>query len=219
MIGRNNIIAIIPARSGSKRLKNKNIYKIKNKPLIVYTIEAAKRSKYIDNLIVSTDSKKILNIVNKYGINQYKLRPKKLSGDETETIDVVKYEIRKYKLDKLIVILLQPTSPLRLTSEIDKSLETFNIKKLNSLVSITKYNTIPKNPIQKDKHKKIKNFLNSNKKSNNFGLNGSIYIFKAKYMFKNNKLYGKGSYCFETNYSSSIDVDNIDDIEQVKKLI
>ena len=219
MIGRNNIIGIIPARSGSKRLKNKNIFKIKNKPLIVYTFEAAKKSKYIDNLILSTDSKKIINIATKYQIKYHKIRPKKLSEDKTPTIDVLKYELKNYKLNKLIVVLLQPTSPLRLTSEIDKSLEIFFNKKLNSLVSITKYKTIPKFPIQKDKHNKIKNFLRPSKKTNYFGLNGSIFIFRANFLYKYNKLYRKGTYCFETNYSSSIDVDNIDDIKQVKKLI
>ena len=97
MIGINEIIAINPARKGSKRLKNKNIFLLNKSPLIEYTIMAAKKSNFIDKIIVSTDSKKILSIANKNGIKVNKLRPKKLSEDNTPTIDVKKNETKKLK--------------------------------------------------------------------------------------------------------------------------
>ena len=124
MIGINEIIAIIPARKGSKRLKNKNIFLLNKSPLIEYTIMAAKKSNFIDKIIVSTDSKKFLSIANKNGIKVNKLRPKKLSEDNTPTIDVIKYETKKLKKNYFILV-LQPTSPLRSTLEIDKSIEIF----------------------------------------------------------------------------------------------
>ena len=96
------ILGLIPARSGSKRIKNKNIYELNGKPLIQYTIEAAKNSKLLDDVIVSTDSKRIAEIANNFNINVPFLRPKKLSGDKIEMIEVIKHVVKKKNLKKLI---------------------------------------------------------------------------------------------------------------------
>ena len=90
-------IAIIPARAGSKRLKNKNLKLINGKPLIYYAIKTAIKSKLFDEVIISTDSLKILNKAEKFGAKNNGLRPKKLSDNLALLPDVVKYEIQKHK--------------------------------------------------------------------------------------------------------------------------
>ena len=89
-------ICFIPARSGSKGIKNKNVQKIKNKTLIEYAYEVAKKSKIFDKIVLSTDSEKYLNILKKH-IDTPFLRPKRLSNDKTTDIEVLNYELKKYE--------------------------------------------------------------------------------------------------------------------------
>lgn len=122
----NKIIAIIPARGGSKGLPRKNIKPLLGKPLVAWTIEQAKNSKYIDRIIVSTDDKEITEISRKYGAEVPFLRPKELARDDSPTIDVIMHAIDWFEkrgdyFD--IVVLLEPTSPLRDVEDIDKCVE------------------------------------------------------------------------------------------------
>jgi len=135
------ILAVIPARSSSKRLLGKNIKKLLGKPLIAWTIEQAKKSKYIDKLIVSTDDKEIAKISEKYGVEVPFLRPKELARDNSPTIDAVFHAINWFESRGEcydILVLLEPTSPLRKDDDIDKALELFfdNFNKADSLVSV-----------------------------------------------------------------------------------
>jgi len=120
------VLAIIPARGGSKGLKDKNIRPLLNKPLIAWSIEQAKESAYLDEVFVSTDSLQIAEVATKYGIKVPSLRPDELSSDTASSMDVILYtidileEIGK-KFD--IVIMIEPTSPLRETKDIDRSIE------------------------------------------------------------------------------------------------
>ena len=98
MFNGKKVIAIIPARSGSKSIKNKNIIKIKGKPMIEYTIEYAKKSKLVDQIIVSTDSQKYLSKIRKYNLTYEILRKKKLSKDLTQDFPVVKDALIKSEL-------------------------------------------------------------------------------------------------------------------------
>ncbi len=136
-------ICIIPARSSSKEIKNKNIQIVGGKPLIYWTIKEAVKSKFFSKVIVSTDSPKIKKISEKYGAECPFLRPKKLSGDKTPTIQVINHAVRflKNKMNFTnydYVVLLQPTSPLRKVSDIDKSIKLFLSKKnSSSLISVS----------------------------------------------------------------------------------
>lgn len=111
------ILAIIPARKGSKGLKDKNIKDFCGKPLICWTIQSAIKCKFIDKVIVSTDSKKIKDISIKYGAEVPFFRPKKYSDDKAKTLDAVNYTVKKLEKDKSYfadyIVTLQPTSPLR----------------------------------------------------------------------------------------------------------
>ena len=122
-----NTISIITARIGSKRLKNKNIKIFKNKPLIYYSIKNSLESKYINHTFVSTDSKTIAkNFKKKYGADVPFLRNKKLSGDKISTYNVIKGIIgmceKYYKKKFDLIVILQPTSPLRKTEELNNAI-------------------------------------------------------------------------------------------------
>jgi len=120
------IICIIPARSGSKGLKNKNILKFENKPLIARTIEYATSCKKIDNVIVTTDSKKIAKIASKYGAETPFIRPKKLAGDLSTTEDTLKHALIKYESIKNIkydyCIYLSPCDIFRKSEWLEKGI-------------------------------------------------------------------------------------------------
>ena len=122
-----NILAIIPARGGSKGIPHKNIQNLAGKPLIAYTIIAAKKSKLIDKIVVSTDDKKIAKISEACGIEVPFLRPKNISKDNSSTIEVVKHtlEFLRTNQDYIpdMIIVLQPTSPLRTTRLIDNAIK------------------------------------------------------------------------------------------------
>jgi len=120
------ILAIIPARGGSKGLPQKNIRPMLEKPLIGWTIEQAKASKYIDEIHVSTDCQKIADTAEKFGIKVPELRPAKLAEDSTSSMEVVNYILENYDSKGLefdILILLEPTSPLRKIDDIDNAIE------------------------------------------------------------------------------------------------
>ena len=125
MIKKNRVIAVIPARAGSKTIIDKNVTLLAGKELIGWTIEAAKSSKYIDRVIVSTDGKKISEVASRFGAEVY-VRPKHLSQDSSLVIDCLRNLISRLKREKETanyLILLEPTSPLRNTKDIDLSIE------------------------------------------------------------------------------------------------
>ena len=131
MINGKSVFAIIPARGGSKGLPKKNILPLAGKPLIVWSIEAAKRSNYIDHCIVSTDNKEIANVAKLNGCEVPFLRPKHLALDETPSIDAIIDAVNFY-VNKTIsynyLVLLEPTSPLRNSNDIDNALNKLNNK-------------------------------------------------------------------------------------------
>lgn len=138
MIGNKKVIAIIPARGGSKGIKDKNIADLNGHPLIYYSIKTVLESKYVDDIVVSTDSERIRNIAIQCGAACPFLRPKELASDEAKTIYSVLHVVRKLdtqgsKYD--VLILLQPTSPLRTAGDIDSAIELFE-KKKQDVVSV-----------------------------------------------------------------------------------
>jgi CMP-N-acetylneuraminic acid synthetase len=134
------ILALIPARGGSKGIKDKNIIDLCGKPLIAYTIEAALGSNYIDGVVVSTDSQKIADVAVSCGASVPFLRPAELAADTSKTIDGVIHALNTLKEQGRtydVLILLQPTQPLRDTSDIDNAITEFFAKNYSSLVSVS----------------------------------------------------------------------------------
>ena len=143
-VKKRNVIAIIPARGGSKSIKNKNLSLINNKPLIYYSIQSAKNSKFVNRVIVSTDCKKIANVAKKYKAEVPFLRPSKISKDKTADYPVILHAILKLKLNQKefendIILYLRPTQPLRSSSDIDNCISVIKKNsKINCVRTIRK---------------------------------------------------------------------------------
>ena len=140
MINGLRVMALIPARGGSKGIKNKNIIDLCGKPLLAYTVEAAKTSRYIDDVIISTDSEKIARTAIQFGAKVPFLRPPELAADTSPTIEAVLHAIATMKsmgAEYDILALLQPTSPLRTADDIDGAMETFVANGLQGVVSVS----------------------------------------------------------------------------------
>ena len=137
-----NIVSIIPARQNSQSIKNKNLAKLGNKPLIYYSIKAALKSKMISRVIVSTDSKKIMQLAKSFGAEAPFLRPKKLSKTNSSIHEVAIHAINfieKKENSKIpSIVVLQPTSPLRSFIDIDKAIELFIKSKAEYVTSFSK---------------------------------------------------------------------------------
>ena len=203
-------IAIIPARKNSQRLKNKNLKSFFGKPLIYYSICEAKKSKFISEVIVSTDSKSIANKSIKYGAKVPFLRSKILSGHKVETVDVIKDLYNRYIFkDKYIkrIIVLQPTSPLRDHKDIDNSLIFYKSKKADLIMSVCEakpkswfYELNEKKKINLNKKKSIKPYKN-------YLLNGAIYIYNIN-LFKKKNITPKKVFGFVMAKKKFVDIDD-----------
>ncbi|HEC1794931.1 TPA: acylneuraminate cytidylyltransferase family protein [Campylobacter lari] len=212
-----DFLVIIPARSGSKRLKDKNIKILKNKPLIAWSIEAALKSKYIKNVIVSTDSQEYAKIAMQYGAQVPYLRDRSLSDDISSSFDVIKNIIDFYTAKNIsfkYIVLLQPTSPLRNNKHIDEALDLFFMKKANSVISVCECehsplwsNTIPENgAMDLFLPSEIKN-LRSQDLEKYYRLNGAIYIAKIKEFIEHKGFFMPNSFAYKMEPVCSIDID------------
>ena len=211
------ILGLIPARSGSKGIPMKNIKKLNGKPLVAHTILAGLKSKNIDKILVSTNSKKISSISKKFGAEIPFLRPKELSGDTSKTIDVVKHTLKflneneSYVPD--IIVILQPTSPLRTSQMIDKSIILLKNSNASCVLGVKKITQHPYNSFS-NKQKFLKPFKNNFQKYSQrqalpelFYPTGSIYTFWRKTIEENNSYYGKKILPYILPEENSIDID------------
>ena len=226
-----SILAIIPARGGSVGLKNKNMYPLNGRPLLFYTLNAAKKAKLIDRVIVSSDSKKILNFSKKNLVEVIR-RPKKISGTKSTTHEAIIHCLNFLKKNKNyvpdIIIILQPTSPLRNYKHINKAIEIFlKDKKATSLVSCVKvpHNFHPMSLMKESKERYLVNFLKRKKfifrrqdKGLLFARNGAA-IYIVKYEHVNKFLFGGKIINFTMNEDDSIDIDSLADIKIAKKIL
>ena len=222
------MLVLIPARLGSKGLKNKNIKNFHGKPLIAHTIIAAKKVKKVNRIIVVTESKKIKKIAEKFGAEVPFLRPKKLATSSSLAIDSYIYTIKKIQKNEKKKIrtfmVLLPTSPLRNSNHITKALNTFNSKKHDSLISVSRSDV----PISWNKILDKKGFLkeifiengilkNRQHSRASYIPNGAIYIFKFALLEKYRKYIFKKTIAFIMDKRNSIDIDNIGEFNLAKK--
>ncbi|GCD11347.1 acylneuraminate cytidylyltransferase family protein [Clostridium tagluense] len=221
-------LAIIPARGGSKGIPNKNIMAICGKPLIAYTIEAGKKSKYIDEIIVSTDSDVIKVIAQQYGAVVPFLRPEELSSDSAKSIDVVIHAIDFYKNNNIAfdyVILLQPTSPLRTFEHLDEAIEKIIESSRTSLVSVceAEENPILMRNIENDKLKEVISFEGTNLRRQDlptfYIFNGALYINSTDMLVDEKKFVNEDTIPYVMDKESSVDIDTMLDARLVELLI
>ena len=229
MYNNNKIIGIIPARGGSKGIRKKNIVDLAGKPLIAYTIEQAKGSKYMDKIIVTTDDEKIAEISRSLGAEVPFSRPKALATDEAKGIDVVLHAITWFDSNEEsfdIVMMLQPTSPLRLSEDIDKAIEVLFLKNAMAIVSVCKSEHHPlwSNTLPEDSN--MKNFINPEYMNKNrqelpvfYRLNGAIYLSFCNYIKDRKSFYGENTFAYIMPDERSIDIDNMLDFKLAELLL
>ena len=217
----NKIVAIIPARGGSKRIHNKNLYPIYDKPLIQYTIDQAKKSKLLMDFFVSSDDKKILDYAK---LNDCKIinRPVSLSKDtstsEEVLIHAVKF-IKKFYFDFDAVMMLQCTSPIRNPDDIDNAIKSFAKNRFDSLMSVVKHKRFH----WEIRNKKLvsinydyRNRPRTQEFSNQFMETGSIYITNINNLIKTKNRLGQKIVPFIMDEITNFEIDDINDIDIVK---
>ena len=217
------IIAIIPARGGSKSIPNKNIKKLNGIPLINYTIKNCLKSGIFDYIIVSTDSKKIYNKVKKFKKILIFGRNKSISKDNSKTEGVVTNVLNKlrplknYKPDWIFIT--EPTSPLRSKATLinAKNILLKN-KKINSLISLLKLNNIP-GLLRNNKFNYIQNRKSRRQDRNPFYMESStLYCVNYKYFIKTKKIVEKKPFGFEIPKLECIDINDFDDFKIAEAL-
>ncbi len=220
------VLAIIPARGGSKRLPGKNILPLQNKPLISWTIEAGLNCEYIDRVIVSSDDKNILKISENYG-SEILLRPKQFSTDKASSVSVIKHVINEIDEKFDFFVLLQPTSPLRTENHLNLAFKKLQKLKADAIISVCKVdhsplwsNTLPKNESMINFLNKEAIGLRSQDLPVHYRLNGAIYICNTKKFIEQKTLYlEKNIYAFIMDRASSVDIDEKIDFKLAESII
>ncbi len=189
MINGKTVLAIVPARKDSKRVKLKNFRIFRGKPLYYWPLILSGKSKFIDRIVFTTDSASMYSKAKqKFNIVDY-IRPKNLAKSDSLASDVILDVLKNISNKFDYFIYLQPTSPLRTIRDIDNSLKMIEVKKGNTLVSVTENSKKP---------------------------NGMIYISKTDFFLKKKSFYNKKILFFKTPLRRSIDVDNLKDLDNAK---
>ena len=219
-------IAIIPARSGSKGLKDKNIIDLCGKPLIAYSIEAALETSLFDHVIVSTDSEHYAEIAQHYGV-EVMMRGEALSNDKATTFMVLE-DILKNRLQESIdyFVLLQPTSPLRTSKHITEAIEKFEskIEHFDFLVSMkeAEHAKVLVNPIDDDESLKYfdTDFSNYRRQGyKDYSPNGAIFIAKPDSYLKQKHFFGAKALYYIMSAEDSVEIDGTLDLIIAKSII
>lgn len=219
-------IAIIPARSGSKSLKNKNILDLCGKPVIAWSIEAALKSKCFERVIVSTDSKEYGQISLNYGA-EVVYRSEEASSDTATTYDVLVELFKNVDLSMYdYFVLLQPTSPLRTEKHIKEAVELFetNYKEKNTLVSVTKANKTSNLIREIDDSLSLKNYdvdYSKYRRQNykEYETNGAFFISKINHYLETKHFYGEKGIAYIMEKEDSPEIDDEMDFEVIKMLL
>ena len=220
----NKFIAVIPARKGSKGLVNKNIFMVNGRPLIDYTIQAAKNSNYIDEIYITTDDSFILDYAKKNNINFIE-RPKFFATDQASANDVLQHFLSEMPEDIVskdpYLVYLHPTSPLRHSCHIDEALDMLIASDSQQLISVNKMEKSPFKAFKINKNNLLETILDvnmTNKRRQDlpdaFLPNGAIYVFKVSYFTKHQEFPSNNSIPFLMDNESSLDVDSKNDIQK-----
>jgi len=222
------ILAIIPARGGSKGIPRKNIFPLAGKPLLAWTVEAAKKSKMIDRVVVSSDDDEILEIAEKFGAEPIK-RPKSMAGDKSPfnllIFHALDYLKKKENYIPDILVYLQPTSPLRKGKDINEALALLR-SKAECVISVCKTNnkilkyflTNEKGYLQGVSNNEFP-FMNRQELPAVYMPNGAIYAIKRELFRRTGKLFSKHTVPFIMSSESSLDIDSIEDMKNVEKIL
>lgn len=219
------ILSIIPARAGSKGIANKNIVDLYGKPLIAWSIEASLDSKYVSKTVVSSDGDAILKIAKEFGAETIK-RPHNLAQDASSSEEVIEHvvqtlgdEIKNFEY----LILLQPTSPLRNSNDIDNAFDMLLNSDADALISVYEEDNKILKAFMENSNGYIEGITNNEypftprqKLPSVYMSNGAIYIVKISQFFKTKRLFCEKTIAYKMSKEKSLDIDTNDDLEKVK---
>ena len=231
MINKKKVLGIIPARIGSKGLKLKNLRKLNSKPLIYWPIKTLKKSKYIDKIVLNTDSEIIRNQGIKMGVESPFLRPKYLASDNSKIADVIIHTLKYFEKIKLFydyVLLLEPTSPLTSSDDVNHAIKTLekNSNKADAIVSVAEnISGHPKFCVKLDKYQMLKSYEKSFYDSPRqeldkiFFYSGNLYLSKVNTFIKKKTFYHKRTKAIISNKAKSFEIDDELDFFLVEKIM
>jgi len=223
------ILAVIPARGGSKGLPGKNIRRLGDKPLIAWSIEAAQGSRYVDAVIVSTDSEGIASVARSWGGHVPFIRPAELATDNTKMVDVILHAVNSMQTFPprfSLILTLQPTSPLRTSEDIDNAVELFFAKKAKAIVSVCEMehhpwwsNVLPADGNMKDfLPAKIRN-LNRQALPTYYRLNGALYLADIGFIEQTGSFITDDTFAYLMPQERSVDIDSLLDFRLAELLL
>lgn len=214
------VLAVITARGGSKGLVRKNILDLAGMPLIAWTIKAAKRSKYIDKVVLSSDDEEIMAVAERYNCEVPFRRPATLATDDASSLDVLFHAIEKVP-GYDYVILLQPTSPLRNSTDIDRAFKMMISSEANGCVSVCEVAKTPFWMFSLDKNNVLSRLLPLPSGGHcrqslpvSYELNGAIYLVKIESLYIEKSLIPEQTIAYEMSRERSIDIDCLLDFQQ-----
>ena len=224
MYNNKKLLALITARGGSKGIPDKNIKLLGGKPLIAWTIDEAKKSKYIDRLILSSDCENIQEIAKQFSCEVPFSRPKELASDTSSSIDVILHALDNIYEEFDYLMLLQPTSPFRTVADIDKVVEESIDSNIELMVSVAK---VKKHPsyLYKIENNKLIPYIETNKQLRRQDMpatyehNGAIYFSTVDFIKKNKTYNSVEAVGFEMFGSGNLDIDTYEDLEYAEYLI
>ena len=213
-------LTIVPARAGSKGIKNKNFINFLGKPLIEHTLDFAKKIRN-NKILICSDYKKINKYEKKFKTIQGYVRPKKLSKDKTtlnKTLDhAIKWILKTGNIDFDYILVLQPTSPIRLYGDFKKILKILNKEKPKSICSVVKVKHHPEEYVKKINNNWSLLIKSKNRQRQNyddyFFIDGSFYLVKKSFFLKNKKIISKNSHYFPLSISFPVDLDDPIDLK------
>ncbi|HFU74310.1 MAG TPA: acylneuraminate cytidylyltransferase family protein [Helicobacteraceae bacterium] len=221
-----SVIAIIPARGGSKGLPGKNIYPLANKPLIAWSIEAALNSTYIDDVVVTSESNEILKVADDFGAKTLK-RPEELAQDTTLTEPVITHLLESIETTYEYLILLQPTSPLRDSKDINNAFSLlYSHHEADGLISVYEPTHHPLKSFTNTSEGYLKGLYNNQAPFMRrqdlpiaYYPNGAIYITKTTQFLETHKLYSEKTLPFVMSEARSLDIDTLEDIQKTERYL
>ena len=230
MLNGKKLLALIPARGGSKRVPGKNLAEVCGRPMIEWTIRAATMSNYIDSVVVSTDDSGIADIATCAGARVPFIRPFTLSTDTATSLDVINHSLNylsEIGENYEYLVLLQPTSPFRTESHIDECAELFSTRNMDSIVSVVRIDYPPDWNYSVDKELRMTpdipssdEALRSQDYPDRYRPNGAIYLIRVPVYREFNSLYPSGRvHAYEMNKLDSIEVDDEEDLMLVRAMV
>lgn len=224
MINSRQVLAVIPARGGSKGLPGKNIRELCGQPLIAWSIEKAKKALYLDVILVTTDSLEIADVARRHGAAVPFLRPAELATDRASTYDVIRHALGHYRTTEGrefdYTVLLEPTSPLREDDDIDRMLEMLDAKadQFDAIVSVgrvTEHPSIMKRLVGDRMEPYCPELIQTTRRQDNapaYFPYGVAYIAKTLALLEENTFYMRRCMAFPIKRYQNYEIDDIYDL-------